>query len=255
MPGEYYKAELRYAGYLPENHAFRSKIVAGTYPAAGTAGNQQICISSYTASVLLAGKFENAASDRDLIGKTIELSARYNGDAATYTISGIFDSGDQTLSQKYSKYKEEVNPGTNPSEIEKQQKELSALTNELADGYHEIAFFNETAANKIAAVSAAKDNSFSNSINSSYSVGFIREQNNDIYAIPYLSETLLSQAGTTVFVSGKTSLQKDETVLSLYALRSIVEQAPKQRYFRSFEKNKPKSDEEGFDITATCTLG
>ena len=225
LPGEYYKAELRYAGYLPENHAFRSKLVAGTYPAAGTAGNQQICISSYTASVLLAGKFENAASDRDLIGKTIELSARYNGDAATYTISGIFDSGDRILSQKYSKYKEEVNPGTNPTEIEKQQKELSALTNELADGYHEIAFFNETAATKIAAASAAKDNSFSNSINSSYSVGFIREQNNDIYAIPYLSENMLSQAGTTVFVSGKTSLQKDETVLSLYALRSIVEQA------------------------------
>lgn len=247
LPGEYYKAELRYAGYLPENHAFRSKLVAGTYPAAGTAGNQQICISSYTASVLLAGKFENAANNRDLIGKIVELSPQYSGTPTPYTISGIFDSGDQTLSQKYSKYKEEVNPGTNPSEIEKQQKELSALTNELADGYHEIAFFNETEANKIAAASAAKDNSFSNSINSAYSVGFMEQQYDYIYAIPYLSETLLSQAGTTVFVSGKTSLQKDETVLSLYALRSIIDQAQNSDISDLSKKINQKAIEEGFE--------
>ncbi len=248
LPGEYYNAEIRYAGYLPENHAFRSKLVEGTYPAAGAEGNRQICVSSYTASVLLAGKlFENAANERDLIGKAIELSSQYNGNAATYTISGIFDSGDQILSQKYSKYKEEVAPSANPSEIEKQQKEISALSDELEDGYHEIAFFNEITANRIAAASATKDTSFSDSINSSYSVGFIREQNNDIYAIPYLSETLLSQAGATFFVSGKTSLQQGETVLSLNALRNIIEPARYVDISDLSEKIQQKAIEEGFE--------
>lgn len=103
--GEYYAAELRYAGYLPENHPLRNKIT-GTYPV----NNDEVLISSYTASVLTALGYEESATESALIGKTISFyTALSGGSASPYKITGIFDSGDKLLAQKYEKYKKKSN--------------------------------------------------------------------------------------------------------------------------------------------------
>lgn len=136
---EYYNSSrINYVAYLPENHAFRkNRAKLGNYPQK----NDEIWISSYTASVLIKNGFESVTGEEDLIGK--ELLLNIDNNLETYVISGIFDSDDEELSKKYSKYKEVVKTPTNEKELSQQEKELENLYDEISNGYHLVAFFSQ----------------------------------------------------------------------------------------------------------------
>ncbi len=140
--GAYYQYNsIYYAAYLPKNHAFlKNRIKVGSYPQT----DAEVMISSYTASVLIKSGSDNATKPEDLIGK--KLKQRFStfenySQEMTFTISGIFDSGDDVLSTKYSKYKEAVKMPTAEAEQKQQQTELSNLYADVYDGYHLLAFF------------------------------------------------------------------------------------------------------------------
>ena len=124
--GDYYSAELIYAGYLPENHAFRTKrLKAGKYPEA----NDEIWISSYIASVLVKANYENADSENALLGKTIKfkIGESGNNNKSSFRISGIFESNDRALSEKYSAYQEKSKKQLSEEEKNKQSEDLGKL--------------------------------------------------------------------------------------------------------------------------------
>lgn len=111
--------------YLPEGNSFRGQI-NGTYPAA----DDEICISSYTADVIIncktyddKGNTIDVSKAEDLLGKKMML----NGKA--YKITGIFDSG--MVPEKYEVLK---------SSEEENEQLAYQLQMELSDGLYFTAF-------------------------------------------------------------------------------------------------------------------
>ncbi len=134
----YSQSSINYVAYLPKNHVFRkNRAKLGNYPQK----SNEIWISSYTASVLIKNGWENVTKEEDLIGKRLLLNMK--SDPNNYVISGIFNSDDEELSRKYSKYKEVVKTPTNEKELSQQNKELENLYNEISNGYHLVAFFSQ----------------------------------------------------------------------------------------------------------------
>lgn len=217
--GEYYAAELRYAGYLPENHPLRNKIT-GTYPV----NNDEVLISSYTASVLTALGYEKSATESALIGKTISFyTALSGGSASPYKITGIFDSGDKLLAQKYEKYKKEIERKGSQEEIRKMLEDIENLQAELQDGMYEAVFFNESVASSIAsATKEQKANPFGQKLSWQYRLSFGIDSSEYYDSVYYVSSDLLSEAGETVFSEGKTSVSAGEIVLSAQTFYSYL---------------------------------
>ncbi|MGN1061726.1 MAG: ABC transporter ATP-binding protein, partial [Candidatus Scatosoma sp.] len=99
--GSYYYAgysldarKIAYGAYLPEGHAFRSKIPADAYPE----NDDEICISTYTASALVAAKYADVTSTQDLIGKTVSFESYSSSSIpSSFKIVGIFDIGDKNF--------------------------------------------------------------------------------------------------------------------------------------------------------------
>ena len=115
----YWISAITLAAVLPEDNSLREKI-QGTYPSA----KNEICISSYTADVIVNCKtYDDSGNTIDvqttdaLIGKTIMLAGK------AYKITGIFDSG--AIPEKYESLKS--------AEEEKDQLAYQ-LQSELSDG-------------------------------------------------------------------------------------------------------------------------
>mgnify|MGYP002520554099 CR=1 FL=1 len=216
--GKYYSAELLYAGYLPENHAFRNRVKFGTYPAA----DDEILISSYTASVLVKANYENVASAGQLLGKTISFTLYYNGfsQTATYKISGVFDSGDKALYEQYKTYGEKTSQAVSTEEIKQQAKDLQNLSAALTDGYHEIAFFNENTATAFRTATKLQSLALRNELNEAHyhRAAFAKKDGEEDSGYheewTYLKSSLLPDVGSTVWLNGKTAVSDGEAVIT-----------------------------------------
>ena len=228
--GDYYNAELLYAGYLPENHAFRAnRLKIGKYPEA----DDEILISSYIASVLVKANYENANSENALLGKTIKFSIGENSNnKSSFKISGIFDSGDRELSEKYSAYQEKNKQQLSDEEKKKQTKGLENLAVSLMDGYHEIAFFNEATANSIRNQVKTISPALQQELNSQKArITSVQEENPDEPDQNYYDTWTVYKAsqldyfGSPLWVKdGKTSVSNGETVISLSVFSGLVSQ-------------------------------
>ena len=239
--GKYYEANLLYAGYLPEGHAFRNRITLGRYPQA----DDEILISSYTASVLVKANYQTASDSPFLIGKTITFTQPDHGNPheATYKISGVFDSGDRELSEKYGAYQKKTTKPTSDDEQMQQSKDLRNLASALADGYHEIAFFNETAAEAIRQCSKSNNAALERALSDTYEryAGFAdtKMQAGDSFEAPmcYHKAMLLSMASEMkpVWFGGKSSVSGGETVITSELFAKLAEKQRDRDYSSLFQ--------------------
>ncbi|MGN1051776.1 MAG: ATP-binding cassette domain-containing protein [Candidatus Scatosoma sp.] len=213
--GRYYVAELCYAGYLPESHPFRTnRLKAGAYPAA----DDEIMISSYTASVLVAASYQGVTDEAQLIGKSISFRIS-DTPASAFKISGIFNSGDNVLAQKYGKYTEAVQINGN----DETRKELNSLSAELTDGYHQIAFFTEKTANDIR--NATKISLLEKERLYNRRAALFEESGESGYynSFYFVKSSSLEEPEKTVWLNGKTNVSNGEAVVSLSTLGNILE--------------------------------
>ena len=213
--GKYYVAELSYAGYLPESHPFRTNRLkaGGAYPTA----DNEILISSYTASVLVKAAYQGVSDEADLIEKNKSISFRIDDTVSTFKISGIFDSGDAALSEKYGKYKETVQ-----IKGDETRKELNSLSADITDGYHQIAFFTEKTANEIrkaTQISLIEKERLYNR-----RATLIEESESGYYnPFYFVKSSLLDEMEETVWLNGKTNVSNGETVIPVSMLRTILD--------------------------------
>ncbi len=135
---EYYAngTRIKYCSYLPSNESyFTSRIKFGQSPQK----DNEIMISSYTASVIIKSGAYNVTKQEELIGQTLYIGANDN----LFVISGIFDSGDEALSNKYGKYKNVVNYPSDATQRNEMYNEISRLKIEIDESYHLLAFFSK----------------------------------------------------------------------------------------------------------------
>lgn len=206
--GSYYSADLRYAGYLPENHPFRNEITLGTYPV----HDDEVLISSYTANVLLAARYEDAQSLNDLLGEAISFDIAYSSGVYTvnFKITGVFDSGDDALAAKYTDFKQE-----SPVRDEETLSKMQIMRQEIEDGYHQIVFFNESRTAAIRNASKAQSpDFFQQQLSYSHRVSYYRESEY-YYSSYYAKSSWLGNAGKTVFKTGTSTLSSGNAVVSL----------------------------------------
>ncbi len=124
--GAYWDTDIRGFAYLQEGNVLRQKI-NGRYPEK----DDEICISSYSAEVLFncktydpsTGKLIELSVPEDIIGKKIAI------DGTTYTVVGIFDSGE--IPEKFEALKE--SDGT-------EFQLMSEYEYTLSDGLYRVAF-------------------------------------------------------------------------------------------------------------------
>ena len=218
--GAYYKAELLYAGYLPENHAFRAakNTGIGAYPAA----DDEVWISSYLASVLVKANYEGADSAQKLVGKKISFQKPTSGGdtKAEWKISGIFDSGDQALSSKYKAYQEK---NVTSIDVNQQRTDMQNLSGELTDGYHEIAFFTENTANSIRKATKSQNPAVRQELNDSYShrasFAKLSDEDDGYYnEFTYYRSSLIPALGNVTWLNGSTSAANGEAVADIRLL-------------------------------------
>ena len=221
--GSYYYAgysldarKIAYGAYLPDGHAFRSKITEGKYPV----NDDEICISTYTASALVTAKYADVKTARDLIGKTVSFESYSSSTPSSFKISGIFDSGDNKFPAEYEKYKtEKIKNGSSEEE-----SIVNKITVSVTDGYHQIAFFTKTTLEALIAErnSSSGNDALNGYIDWNYQATLFEnpfDPNPSFSAMPYLSASLLADKVTTVYLTGKTSVGAGEVVLSAPAFQ------------------------------------
>lgn len=213
--GDYYQPKLAFAASLPAGHAMRNRITSGNYPA----NDDEICISSYTASVLVKYKLGGVSDASALIGKTFELRLNNLG-TKKFTISGIFNSDEQALASEYSALQETQTTLSN----DEQEKLVTKLTTALKDGLHMVAFVTENVRSTI----LANANSYSNErgkfealTNYKYSMSYLSrdEYDENGYYLP-LSE--LTNEYYTYLDGSKSSLGDGEALVSMYVYQSLL---------------------------------
>lgn len=212
--GKYYAASLIYSGYLPETHSFRtSRIKTGEYPAA----DNEILISSYTASVLIKAGYQGASNEEQLLNKTVTFNVADSSES-TFKIKGIFDSGDAALSQKYDEFKENKNNSSNDKDT---QKKLQRLSSELSDGYHQIAFFTKAKAEEIR--SLTKTSPMQNAFSYDRRAAFASSPEEYFSSFYFVNSSLLEDAGETLWLNGKSSVSDGEIVVSIPLLQNYFQ--------------------------------
>lgn len=213
--GSYYKSDLTYGAYLPENHPMRNKITIGTYPTQ----ENEICISSYSASVLVAYKLGGATDANGLIGKEFEL--RFNGlGNATFKISGIFDSKDQEMSSKYTAL-QDASQHLSAEEKESLQKKLEA---DLSDGMHLVAFLTENTLGFIIennANNSSQQDIFQSIQQYKYKLQYHVGENYNSSAYYIKASDLTAGEHYFFYDNAKTTLADDETLITLNMLNTL----------------------------------
>ncbi len=204
-------SKISYVSYLPETSSLRSRIVCGTYPV----NDDEICISTYTASAMIAAKKFETVSDRNaLLGKEIS----FEGDTSkNYKITGIFDSGDSLLESRYAEYKTKTVKNSSSKE---ELKTVQAMATRIQDGYHQIAFFNEKTAEIFRQSNSGSNNNYYDKFNSSYSA----TTTNDLYSYVNFQAFSALNAPDVVWTNGKSTVSDNETTLSKTAFSSFISQ-------------------------------
>ena len=204
-------SKISYVSYLPETSSLRSRIVCGTYPV----NDDEICISTYTASAMIAAKKFETVSDRNaLLGKEIS----FEGDTSkNYKITGIFDSGDSLLESRYAEYKTKTVKNSSSKE---ELKNVQAMATRIQDGYHQIAFFNEKTAEIFRQSNSGSNNNYYDKFNSSYSA----TTTNDLYSYVNFQAFSALNAPDVVWTNGKSTVSDNETTLSKTAFSSFISQ-------------------------------
>lgn len=225
--GSYYYAgysldarRISYAAYLPEGHAFRSKVTVGRYPV----NDDEICISSYTASAMLAAKYEEVTSAQQLTTKTLTFEYSSSSLPASFKIVGIFDSGDNNFPAEYEKYKTEK---IKDSASKEEKSVIEKIAVSVTDGYHLIAFFNKNTTNALIAErnSSSGNDAFRENIDWAYQATVFEnplESQPSYFFMPYLSASLLPDVVKTAFLAGKTSVGTGEIVLTSNAFNQLI---------------------------------
>lgn len=213
--GQYYSSKLSYFGYLPESNSMRSRITVGQYPT----NDNEICISSYTASVLVAHKLGNATTANDLINKTITLRLDALGDTQ-FKICGIFNSDDDILASKYSSLQEASQ--RMDDEAEALLKKFSA---ELADGMHLVAFTTENVQNLVRENRQSytyEQNPLESIANYKYRLSYQSNGDYDLSAYYLKASELTGIAETKFFDNSKTTPSEDEVFVTPYLLSQMM---------------------------------
>ena len=221
--GRYYSNKLAYFGYLPENNGMRSRITVGQYPAS----DNEICISSYTASVLVAHKLGNATTVNDLIDKTITLRLDMLGDTQ-FKICGIFNSDDDILASKYSSLQEASQ--RLDSEAESLLKKFSA---ELADGMHLVAFTTENVQNLVRENRQSytyEQSPLESMSNYKYRLSYKDNGDYDLSAYYLKASELTSVAETKFFDNSNTALDDNEVFVTPYLLSQMMNSSTGELY-------------------------
>ena len=204
-------SKISYVSYLPETSALRSRIVCGAYPV----NDDEICISTYTASAMIAAKkFETVADRNALLGKEIS----FDGDTSkNYKITGIFDSGDSLLEARYAEYKTKAVKNSSSKE---ELKNVQAMTTQIQDGYHQIAFFNEKTAENLRQSNSDNNGNknYYDNFNSSYSA----TTTNDLSSYVNFQALSVLNAPDVVWSHGKSSVSDNEAVLSKAAFSQFM---------------------------------
>ncbi len=206
----YWSPQISYFAYLPQTHSLLNGL-KGRYPQA----NDEICISSYTANVIVhcklydrnkgeAIEFQNVD---ELLSQTNPVKLELNH--KTYKIVGIFDSGE--IPAKYDAIKNGESVGWSTE---------NKFENELSDGSYKLALLTENAVEE-AASKGGREEYRTYERRLSYATqtkdGNDFETNNQVYYDPY------KQNGETAFFGNKTSLSAGEATVSLQFFYSLVE--------------------------------
>ena len=195
--------KISYVSYLPETSSLRSRIVCGAYPV----NDDEICISTYTASAMIAAKkFETVADRNALLGKEIS----FDGDTSkTYKITGIFDSGDSLLEARYAEYKTKA---VKNSSSKDELANVQTMVNRIQDGYHQIAFFNEKTAENLRQSNSgnSSNKNYYDKFDSSYSA----TTTNDLSSYVNFQALSVLNEPDVVWSHGKSSVSDNEAVLS-----------------------------------------
>ena len=204
-------SKISYVSYLPETSALRSRIVCGAYPV----NDDEICISTYTASAMIAAKkFETVADRNALLGKEIS----FDGDTSkTYKITGIFDSGDSLLEARYAEYKTKAVKNSSSKE---ELKNVQAMTTQIQDGYHQIAFFNEKTAENLR--QSNSDNSGNKNYYDNFNSSYSATTTNDLSSYVNFQALSVLNAPDVVWAHGKSSVSDNEAVLSKAAFSKFM---------------------------------
>lgn len=212
--GQYYSNKLAYFGYLPESNGMRSKI-SGQYPA----NDNEICISSYTASVLVKHKHKNVNSKEELLNKEITIKLDTLGEA-DFKICGIFESNDNILEQKYSSLQEASQ--RSDSDAEALLKKFRA---ELDNGMHLVAFTTENVQNLVRENRQSytyEQSPLESMSNYKYRMSYTSNSDYQPSAFYVKASELTGVVDTKYFNESKTSLGEDEVFFSPYILLQLM---------------------------------
>ena len=164
--------------------------------------------------MIAAKKFETASDRNALLGKEIS----FDGDTSkTYKITGIFDSGDSLLEARYAEYKTKAIKNSSSKE---ELKNVQAMSTQIQDGYHQIAFFNEKTAENLRQSNSDNNGNknYYDKFNSSYSA----TTTNDLYSYVNFQALSVLNAPDVVWSHGKSSVSDNEAVLSKAAFLNFM---------------------------------
>ncbi len=221
--GEYYDSSVSYATSV--SSGFSKGVIIGRYPSA----DDEVCISTYTASVLLA-KYNGISDKNDLLDKTVKISD------APFKIVGIFDSGDSAL-EPYSKYKENIDANDKDNYS---YNDVTAMKTLIADGYHNCVIFNENIFNKISKNSERVEQSFQEllSENNQYRLAYYKnsygEGNYGYYCATYLDKSYISASPyETYYIGDKKDIGEGEAVLSYDVFSTLIKKYNGDDYYET----------------------
>ena len=212
--GEYYSNKIQYASTINAGYSGSAKL--GQFPTA----DEEVCISSYTASVLLAQN--NGITDEGkLLNKTVKISGN------TYKIVGIFDSNDSAL-EPYSKYKEVIDSNNKEKYNE---DDVTALQTLISDGCYQCVFVSE---NKFTELSKNSNSNKRDVIqealdyNYQYRLAYAKYDNGDgnynYNYSTYLDKSYMAGSSyKTYYIEGKTDISGGETVVSTNVLMYLLQ--------------------------------
>ena len=237
----YWNNRILTIAYIPENNAFRGKI-NGSYPE----NDNEICISSYSAQMLIEskaydekGNVLNANSTAELIGKTVLISNQ------AYKIVGIFDCGD--VDPKYDVLKDSV---------DQNYSLMNSLENELYDGTYLLALLSKQKFEEVTKTFRAYNSStFRNNTQVFANIELptdsekAPDEHEEYPQYQYHSASTLSASDIIYFKSEKSSLADSEILLSESMWASLLYPIYEEKYQSTFknieyDENDPEAYEQ-----------
>ncbi|MCD8286198.1 MAG: ATP-binding cassette domain-containing protein [Clostridia bacterium] len=239
----YYKAQLNKAVYAPEGTSVRKNLLYGNYPVNvdednPASGEVQVCISSFLAESLLHSKFTDIEKNGDVslyagdykemgdiitLGDSIEdmIGRHIIMDSDTcFTIAGIFDAG--TMPSEFISLDEMYEEDHSVRYSDLYYNYIEYLSDSMDENFLVTKEFVEAQNRPYGLPSASAFDTASDS----YNLGELDEEGTELgkdwMAYPANFAAYGEDSLDTIFIDGtsRTSLADDETVVTLYWLRS-----------------------------------